>query len=676
MTLENDVPPVSPLSGNPLPEEPARSPQTLELIQCLIDPEGTLLSLSPSGEKQFSLPGRGWLGRDFRSLIREKYPAWTPLLPDDWSSLCEEPVFLPWNQHEEPGLGWNISALALPASMGGGWSLTLAPSIAPDISAFTPDEGIGGLGGAALHNLFFRTQQVEARFRQFLRLLPGVPYTQDTDLAFTYHNEQLRSLLGNQYFARLEAGTRWQEWIHSDDRKPFEKNLQSCLSSRAPTATRFRLIPHESDIFYILDLRLPVRSLTGEISGYEGLWLDLTRQTLAEKRLLRAAWKESLAEITGSLSHDFNNILTGIVNLSNLMSRDEDTAEVRMEDIRIISYSATQAQQLIQRIVSLNRQDVGEIKLHNLGEIVQQQRDLIRIILPRNVQFEVSLPDEEMPVRLDSSALCRILLNFATNARDALSYRGRVDILLREVDLRDYPREHLISSRCPDEGTAAELIFRDDGCGIDPRILHRIFGPYFSTKQASRGSGLGLYSMTRFAQENGFDFGVRSKPGEGTDMVLLIPLEELDAEPPDAPPEEPVPVQRPRRSRKAAGAPDRQEIGFFTPLDNHSVQLTRELIGNGIHTEILEEVPAACHWLRNSGNSRNIFFVIVDPRKTLPDELIAALRKEKGSLQRVLCVRGLNPDAVNHLHCEAFDHVFEEYGEIEDNVRAILSCLD
>ena len=558
--------------------------------------------------------------------------------------------------------------------MGGGWSLTLAPSVSPDITAFTPDEGIGGLGGIALHNLFFRTQQVEARFRQFLRLLPGVPYTQDTDLAFTYQNEQLRSLLGDQYFAKLEAGTRWQDWIHSDDRNPFEKNLQSCLSSRAPTATRFRLIPHESDIFYILDLRLPVRSLTGEINGYEGLWLDLTRQTLAEKRLLRAAWKESLAEITGSLSHDFNNILTGIVNLSNLMSRDENTAEVRMEDIRIISYSATQAQQLIQRIVSLNRQDVGEIKLHNLVEIVQQQRDLIRIILPRNVQFEVSLPEEEIPVRLDSSALGRILLNFATNARDALSYRGRVDIMLNEVELDAYPRDHLISSRCPEEGRAAELVFRDDGCGIDPRILHRIFGPYFSTKQASRGSGLGLYSMTRFAQENGFDFGVRSKPEEGTDMVLLIPVEELGPDLHDLPPEEPHPEKRRRRIRKSPGSADRQEIGFFTPLDNDSVQLTRELIGNGIHTEILEEVSSACQWLRNSSNSRNVFFTIVDPRKSLPDELVADLRQHKGSLQRVLCVRGLNPDAVNHLHCEAFDHVFEEYGDVEENARAIISA--
>jgi len=631
-----------------------------------------VVAINAVGERHFAPISRNVVGRSLKEILLLKNPEWKALLSQDWVELAQQPVFFAWDQQKEPGLGWTLSVLKLPETLAGGWSLTFAPSVSPDLAASTPEEGLGPMMGLALHHLFFRTQQVEARFQYFLRLLPGVPYSQGTDLSFTHYNEKLHGLIGDHYIEQLAKGFDWQEWIHSDDRAAFEKNLEVCLHSRTPTATRFRLIPHRNDIFYILDIRLPVRSLGGEIVGFEGLWLDLTRQTLAEKRLLRASWKESLAEITGSLSHDFNNILTGIVNLSNLMSEDsQGETKIQGEDIRIINHSASQAQSLIQRIVSLNRQDIGEVTLHNLVSIVDNHRDLIRIILPRNVRFLCHLPKQEMPVRLDASALERILLNFATNARDAIGYGGLVQIHLREVDLAAYPRSHLVSSLVPERGKGAELVFEDDGAGIDPGILNRIFGPYFSTKQAARGSGLGLYSLTRFAQENGFDFGVRSKLGQGTEMILLIPLENPDLPMPLVPEEEAFP-QVPPRPKKTGPHEARREVGFYTALDDQSLQLTRELIIKSVHPEILEDPQAAVRWLKSRAHPGNVFFAILDPRRDLPEDLTAALQEVEGQLERVLCIRGMNPDAVRHSQLHNFDRIFEEFGDAEENAKAIL----
>lgn len=640
---------------------------SLELVQASLDAGGCIRRLNEAGREAFSPLGRNLKGRSFLQLLRALNPGWDSLLPESFATLERGGCFLPWGDAEQPGLGWRMEMLPVGDDPAEGLLVSLVPGLAPDIAAQASEDGLADRVGPTLHNLFFRTRQVEARFREFLRLLPGVPYAQDINLRFAYRNAQLRSLVGEAHFGRLEAGEIWTEWIHPEDREPFRKNLASCISSRAPVGIRFRLqLPGDDRILYILDLRIPVRSLDGQITGYEGLWLDLTRQTLAEKRLQLAAWKESLAEITGSLSHDFNNVITGIVNLADLMFKSNQIDRVTFRyDVKIIRESARQAQQLIQRIIALNREHAGEIKLHNLVEIVSQQQDLIRIVLPRHLKISVDLPEREIPVQVDQSAIRRILLNFATNARDAIDYQGEVQIALRVVDLHDYPRDHLLSSRCGTEGEAAELVFRDNGCGIDPKILHRIFDPYFSTKQASRGSGLGLYSMTQFAHENGFDFGVRSTVGKGTEMFLLIPVERLDLAP--------VAETRARRHRlRARRRRAGMQVALYGEFNEPVVNLTRELIGNGINVHHFEEVEPACLWLREHATPEDVFLMFMDHRKAFPDPLRESLGEAPGRARRLLFVRGFNPDEISHLKGSCIDEIFEEHGHPKENLRAIL----
>ena len=102
-------------------------------------------------------------------------------------------------------------------------------------------------------------------------------------------------------------------------------------------------------------------------------------------------------------------------------------------------------------------------------------------------------------------------------------------VRLRQVNLASYNRDDLFSSICPVEGSGVELLFSDSGHGIEAQNLDRIFCPYFSTKvgDAKSGSGLGLSSISRYAKDNGFDFGVRSIVGEGTEMILLMPVDQL-----------------------------------------------------------------------------------------------------------------------------------------------------
>lgn len=637
----------------------------LDCLQVSVDSTWRVLSANAAAKERFHWWVQPLTGCSLRKLLLRLRPDWDAYLPTEVVDLENDGVFLPWESEEHPGLGWNIESFPAlePVDAPKVYFLSLIPGLAPEISASATEEGLSASVGPVLHTLFYRSQQMEARFRQFLRLLPGVSFTQDAHLNFSFLSEQLKSMVGEANFRRLRNGESWQKWVHPDDLTGFERSLQSARKTHAPVSSRFRLrLPPEGQVLYLLELRIPVRSITGELSGYEGLWLDLTRQTVAENRLQQAAWKESLAEISGSLSHDFNNILTGIVNLADLMSSAEPESTIDPEDVRIIRDSARQAQQLIQRIVSLNRERSGDIKLHNLIEIVQQQRDLIRIILPRDVQFHVDVPTGEIPVNLDEVAIRRILLNFATNARDALDYQGEVTLSVRTVDLSDYRRDHLLSDRCGKTGEAAELVFRDNGTGIDPKILHRIFDPYFSTKQTSRGSGLGLYSITQFAQANGFDFGVRSKVGQGTEMILLIPVDNFELD-----------DDWDLEESESSGNQSLKHLHVLVPENSGgertmSAESMEDSVALYFH-EIGTSIPD------RSTTPLDAVICCMDHRKHLPPDLIEFLKSLNGECPRVLLHTGFNPDEVNHLETALFELLLEEHIHFEENIRSILERL-
>lgn len=506
----------------------------LETLHFVVDSGLGVLNCSESVQRLFRVELDAILGANFRDFLVDIHSDWRTKLPDYSNEILKGGYHLPWASFEQENVGWNVSSVAIDPDAKDVFAIVFVPGPAPEMLSHATEEGITRSMAQSLQKLFHRVQQSDARFHAFMRLLPGVAFIQNPDLAFSYKGSELQSLLGDEDFQSLER-VSWIDWIHPDDGVAFKVFIQRFEQARKPMSIRFRLVlPSASKTLHLMEIRYPVRSVDGNISGYEGLWLDLTPQELAEKRMQEAAWKESLNEVSSSLTHDFNNILTGIINLADLMRPEynrEQPAGV-LSNMDILWESAKRAKDIVQRIVSLNRTQSGTVELVDLKELLQHEYELIRIVLPRDIKLTMDLAEADMPVRIDKVVLCRMLLNFATNARDAIEGKGQVIVGLRRVDFASYNRDDLFSSICPVEGDGVELVFTDSGHGIEAQNLDRIFCPYFSTKVGNRnsGSGLGLSSISRYAKENGFDFGVRSTVGEGTEMILLIPVEQTESQ--------------------------------------------------------------------------------------------------------------------------------------------------
>jgi signal transduction histidine kinase len=501
----------------------------LETLHFVIDSGLGILNCSESVLRVFSTEIDTILGSNFRDFLVQFHSDWGTKLPISDADVLRGGYHLPWANFTQENVGWNVSSVAVNPDAKESFAIVCVPGPAPEMLSRVTEGGISDSIAQSLQKLFHRVQQSDARFHAFMRLLPGVAFVQNADLGFSYKGSELQALLGDEDFKNLDVDS-WVNWIHRDDVLAFKGFIERFEQARKPMSMRFRLrLPLASKTLHLMEIRYPVRSVDGLISGYEGLWLDLTPQELAEKRMQEAAWKESLNEVSSSLTHDFNNILTGIINLADLMRPEYRHAQPSGEssNMDILWESAKRAKEIVQRIVSLNRSQCGKIELLDLKELLQHEQELIRIVLPRDIELSIELPEAALLVRIDKVVLCRILLNFATNARDAIAHKGRVVVSLKQVNLASYNRDDLFSSICPFEGSGVQLLFSDSGHGIDAQNLDRIFCPYFSTKvgDAKSGSGLGLSSISRYAKENGFDFGVRSVVGEGTEMILLMPVD-------------------------------------------------------------------------------------------------------------------------------------------------------
>ncbi|MGF1483003.1 MAG: nitrogen regulation protein NR(II) [Opitutales bacterium] len=362
--------------------------------------------------------------------------------------------------------------------------------------------------------------------QHFLAACPSVYYRQDADFNYLWIGPGAEDLFGtppDQLTA--QPGSFWEQVLERDH--PIFKRLGGDPNTARQNHRLDFRIRHgrHGQVRYLRDERhLRTDPHTGQ-AVWEGVFWDISRQTIAEKHLRRTAWKEHLATLTSGLVHDFSNVMAGIYGLADLYAQDLDENHPWYKGMGQIRKSSTEARKLVRRIIDLNREQETAPNYHNIETLIQEQLELAPAILPKGTHIETSFSGEEIPVYLDAVTFRQVFLNFLINTRDALGTKGRV-----EIEVRKRAAEQPILEECYGCGglragsDGVEIRVRDNGCGIPETHLARIFDPYFTTKDTTQGSGFGLYNARLFAEENRGHLGVCSRPGEGCAMVLFLPI--------------------------------------------------------------------------------------------------------------------------------------------------------
>ena len=268
------------------------------------------------------------------------------------------------------------------------------------------------------------------------------------------------------------------------------------------------------------DARRPVRTI--------GAVLDITDQKLAEvereklqSQLLQSQKMESIGQLAGGIAHDFNNMLAAIVGYGNLIHmhmKDDDPSRVHIEQVLT---AAERAASLTQSLLAFSRKQVINPKDMDLNDAIRKVEKLLSRIIGEDIALTTSLHNEALTIYADASQIEQILMNLATNARDAMPKGGRLIIGTERVVLDDeYVRRHGYGS----PGVYAVLSVNDSGEGMDERTRQKIFEPFFTTKELGRGTGLGLAIVYGIVKQNNGYINVYSEVGTGTTFKIYFPF--------------------------------------------------------------------------------------------------------------------------------------------------------
>jgi PAS domain S-box-containing protein len=269
----------------------------------------------------------------------------------------------------------------------------------------------------------------------------------------------------------------------------------------------------------------------GALPMIEAFVEDVTQQRQLEARLRQAQKMEVVGQLTGGLAHDFNNLLTVILSTAKLLEHDlPPGAKAAQTDLADLTTAARRGADTIRKLLAFSRDRQLQFQPLAIGPLVEASATALKRLLPPDIEVRVEVDPDTPLVYTDPASIEQILLNLATNARDAMPRGGLLRIHVRAAD------------SSPGEGRSHALLsVSDNGMGMDPRTRERLFEPFFTTKTAGRGMGLGLTMVHGLVTQHGGRIEVRSAPGEGTEVRIYFPA----AESAMAVANIPVPVQRP-----------------------------------------------------------------------------------------------------------------------------------
>jgi two-component system, cell cycle sensor histidine kinase and response regulator CckA len=257
-----------------------------------------------------------------------------------------------------------------------------------------------------------------------------------------------------------------------------------------------------------------------------GAVIDISERKRLEDQLRQSQKMQAIGQLAGGVAHDFNNILTVIIAFSELLLREASESESQRRKIEIIKDSGVRAAKLTQQLLAFSRQQVMEPQVLSLNLVVKEILEMLERLIGEDIELRAVFADELHLVKADQGQIEQVILNLATNARDAMPRGGKLTIETANVFLDEtYARQYLEVT----PGWYSMLAVSDTGTGIDPLTLAHIFEPFFTTKEKDRGTGLGLATVDGIVKQSGGHITVYSEPLQGTTVKVYLPHTELAA---------------------------------------------------------------------------------------------------------------------------------------------------
>jgi len=266
----------------------------------------------------------------------------------------------------------------------------------------------------------------------------------------------------------------------------------------------------------------PVKNTCGAVEYFEMIVEDVTERRALEAQLRQSQKMEAVGQLTGGIAHDFNNVLTVILANADLLEADLPAERVDLKGVLQETRTAAQrGSDLVKKLLGFSRRGKLEMRPIDLAQLVANLSGVLRRVLPENVEVAMRAEPPLDSAMADPGAVEQILLNLATNARDAMPGGGRLTIEVRSDWLDEgYHATH----PWVEPGRYVSISVTDTGIGMDERTKERVFEPFFTTKPVGRGTGLGMAMIYGTVKQHKGHIHLYSEVGNGTTVKIYIPV--------------------------------------------------------------------------------------------------------------------------------------------------------
>ncbi|MBL8649772.1 MAG: response regulator [Sphingopyxis sp.] len=260
------------------------------------------------------------------------------------------------------------------------------------------------------------------------------------------------------------------------------------------------------------ELEAAVADRTAELARANvALRSEMADRAAAEDQLRQAQKMEAVGQLTGGIAHDFNNMLAVVVGGLELAQRWlADAPDKAQRHIHNALDGANRAADLTRRLLAFARSEPARPEMMVVDESIAAFAELIERTIGDRIALTLDLQAPGLAAWLDRQQFENALLNLAVNARDAMEGHGSLTIRTLH-DEKDEPA-----------ALAVQVI--DTGCGMSPEVLERVFDPFYTTKPAGQGTGLGMSQVFAFCRQSDGEVQIQSTEGEGTSVAMLLPV--------------------------------------------------------------------------------------------------------------------------------------------------------
>jgi PAS domain S-box-containing protein len=311
------------------------------------------------------------------------------------------------------------------------------------------------------------------------------------------------------------TGRHVETLVHPDDLAATREQYARLVNGVAVRNFDNRMIAKDGSCRWVSWQCIP------QVDQFYAMGRDVTERKSLEDQLRQAQKMEAVGQLTGGLAHDFNNLLAGISGSLELMQMRVTQGRVTELDRYIVAAqgASRRAAALTHRLLAFSRQQALEPKPTNVNRLIHGMEEMIRRTVGPQIETEVVGIAGLWTTWVDPNQLENALLNLCINARDAMPGGGRLTIETANIwiDERGARERDLIP------GQYIALSVTDTGTGMTPETVKRAFDPFYTTKPAGQGTGLGLSMIYGFVRQSGGEVRIYTELGQGTTMSIYLP---------------------------------------------------------------------------------------------------------------------------------------------------------